>query len=73
MGTKPSSAHEMFEADQSLSSFMDQMRKFDKLFCDVMIEQSDYTLVLEVRGDCGKLLHSRVKVDIFERPKKKKG
>jgi hypothetical protein len=48
---------------------MSQMSKFERRFCASMMSGGDFTLVLEVRGDKGLLLHSRVKSDEFERPK----
>lgn len=47
------------------------MGKFDKKFCDVMANRTDFTLRLEVRGNDGKLIHCRVSVDEFQRPNDK--
>ncbi len=54
--------------DESLAIFLRQMTKFDHAFCEAMFDHVDFTLRLEVRGDQGKLLHTRVSNDGFERP-----
>jgi len=53
--------------DESLAIFLRGMSKFDRLFCEQMMEGSDFTLRLEVRGNRGKLVHSRVSTDRFEK------
>jgi len=63
---------ESFKDDKSLELFLRNMQKFDRSFCDAMTEGTDFTLSLEVRGDKGELLHSRVKTDRFDRPSGKK-
>lgn len=55
--------------DESLKSFLHAMADFDSAFCKAMNDGIDYTLRLEVRGDCHKLLHARVASDGFIRPK----
>jgi hypothetical protein len=55
--------------DESLKVFLQAMADFDVAFCKAMNDNTDYTLRLEVRGDQGKLLHVRVNLDGFARPK----
>ena len=55
--------------DESLKTFMKAMADFDMAFCKAMNDGLDYTLRLEVRGDCSTLLHVRVNLDGFSRPK----
>jgi len=45
------------------------MSKFDRHFCDLMAAGVDFTLRLEIHGNCGAMLHCRVYNDGFERPK----
>ena len=54
--------------DASLSVFLRSLKDFDKSFCDMMLEGKDFTLRLEVRGAAGKLIHSRVSRDYFDKP-----
>lgn len=53
---------------ESLAIFLKAMRKFDKFFCDLLANDSDFTLKLEIRGNQGELLHARVYTDEQERP-----
>ncbi|KKN88365.1 hypothetical protein LCGC14_0249280 [marine sediment metagenome] len=53
---------------ESLALFLLSMRKFDQHFCECMFDGSDFTIVLEVRGSKGKLVHVRPKSDAFFRP-----
>ena len=55
--------------EESLKSFLHAMADFDAAFCKAMNDGVDYTLRLEVRGDCHRLLHARVASDGFIRPK----
>jgi len=54
--------------DASLVVFLRNMQKFETAFCEKMIEGSDFTLRLELRGALGKMVHCRVSVDHFDRP-----
>lgn len=54
---------------ESLALFLKSMRKFEALFCEYMFSGTDFTLGLEIRGNKGQLVHSRVKTDGFDRPK----
>lgn len=60
---------EALKDDESLATFLKAMRSFDKRFCEMMTEGTDFTLRLEVHGNSGELLHVRVNSDGFERPK----
>ena len=57
------------DCNLSLAVFIDGMKKFDKAFCEVMHDGSEYTLRLEVRGNHHKMIHCRVNCDSFKRPK----
>jgi hypothetical protein len=58
--------------DESLSVFLRCLKEFDQNFCDLMFLGADFTHRLEVRGDKGKLIHSRVSKDHFDKPDAKK-
>lgn len=53
---------------RSLATFLAAMKKFSMLFCANMFCGADFTLVLEVRGNCKELLHCRVKDMTIDRP-----
>ena len=55
--------------DASLGLFLKKMAEFDQAFCAAMIKGSDYTIRLEVRGNVGVILHTRVYTDDIEQPK----
>ncbi len=57
--------------DESLATFLKAMRNFDKQFCEMMTDGTDFTLRIEVHGCKGELLHVRVNSDGFERPRSK--
>ena len=59
---------EVLRDDESLAIFLRGMAKFDRLFCDFMACNEDFTLRMEVRGNKGCLIHCRVMGDGFERP-----
>jgi hypothetical protein len=66
---------EILKDDPSLKVFMTKLAKFNKLFCDLMADGSDFTLRIEVRGHGGNLLHCRVQAEDMEHmpaPDKKK-
>ena len=54
--------------DKSLEIFINDMSTFDRYFCELMFTKKDFTLRMEVHGCNGKLLHSRVQNDGFQRP-----
>ena len=54
---------------EHLAVFLRTLQQFDRYFCEAMIGGKDFTLKIEVRGNAGKLLHSRVYNDTFDRPK----
>jgi hypothetical protein len=58
----------VINGDESLAYFMRAMADFERKFCDEMTSGTDYTLVMEIRGNSGELLHCRVKSDNFRRP-----
>jgi len=59
--------------DESLAIFLRAMGKFDKHFCNMMAGGLRYTLRMELQGDKGMMIHCRVSVDEFERPKEVDG
>ena len=73
MNDRTESYREVFKDDVELSldAFLRAMRKFDRAFSEGMAAGSDFTLKLEVRGDCHKMLHARVTIDQFDRPVEK--
>ena len=74
MNTQIEKYQEIFEgAQESLDIFLRNMRKFDENFCELMNSGVDFTLKLEVHGNKGKLVHSRVLNDSWDRPKGSNG
>lgn len=61
--------YQQYLTDESLKLFLAAMRKFDQAFLDHMADGDDFTLKLEVHGNCGKLIHARTSVDGFKRPR----
>jgi hypothetical protein len=66
--TKPTNYRDVLKDDHSLAKFLKAMSKFDRLFTDLMVDDSDFTLTLEIHGNKGEMIHARVKFDNFERP-----
>lgn len=66
--SQPTNYRQALPDDQSLAVFLRKMAEFDKAFCDAMARGDDYTLRLEIRGNCGELIHARVHNDSFARP-----
>lgn len=54
--------------DRSLATFLRNMSKFDRKFCEAMADGVDFTLRLEVHGNKGEIIHCRVQDDGFDRP-----
>lgn len=54
----------------SLDIYLDGMHKFDRAFCDAMMDGSDFTIKLEMRGNKGELIHCLVDRKCFRRPAK---
>ena len=54
--------------DESLAIFLRAMAKFDRQFCELMAAGVDFTLRMEIHGNCGEMIHCRVYSDGFERP-----
>jgi hypothetical protein len=59
---------EVLKSDEHLGIFLRNMAKFDRLFCEMMMEGLDFTLRFEVHGQGGQLNHCRVYSDGFDRP-----
>jgi len=55
--------------DESLALFLQSIARFDRQFCDAMASGADFTIRIEVHGNKGRMIHSRVQSDCFERPK----
>ena len=60
---------EVLGSGESLDIFIRGMAKLERRFCEAMMADEDYTLKLEMHGNAGKLIHCRVLVDGFERPR----
>lgn len=56
--------------DESLARLLRNMKKFEKLFCDLMVEGTDFNLSLEVHGKGGEMEMCKVKAEGFDRPTK---
>lgn len=59
---------DVIQDDASLAKFLRKMAEFDRLFCDMMACGDDYTIKLELHGNAGELIHTRVSLDSFSRP-----
>ena len=69
----PQKIVDALQGDQAaISTYLRGMYKFDKYFCELMMDGTDFTLRMEVRGNKGELIHCRVNNDGFEQPSKKK-
>ena len=55
--------------DESLATFLRAMRDFDAAFSKAMCDGADYTLKLEIHGASRRLIHCRVNLDSFNRPR----
>lgn len=55
--------------DESLTKFLAAIEKFNREFCECIIEGLDFTLRIEVHGDKGKMNHARVYCESFRRPR----
>ncbi len=60
---------EIMPNDEHLAVFLRAMARFDCEFCRFMSEGIDFTLQLEIRADVGKMVHSRIHSNVFDRPK----
>ncbi len=60
---------EVMKDDEDLAVFLRAMARFDRNFCDLMSEKKDFTLQIEIRADAGRVVHSRVHSNVFDRPK----
>jgi hypothetical protein len=60
---------EAFADNESLSDFLGAMADFEQQFCKSMMNGTDFTLTLEIRGNKRKLIHCRVKSEDFRRPR----
>ena len=55
--------------NESLEEFLATMRDFDRAFVDALASGVDFSIKMEVRGDCGEMLHAAVLGHSFRRPK----
>lgn len=60
---------DIIKDDESLTLFLRKLREFDEAFVKFMCKGGDFTLRLEVRGNCGEVLHARCYCDEIERPR----
>jgi len=58
--------------DDSLEVFLNKMNQFDRQFCDMMANGSEFTIRLEIRGQGGRVLQTRVYLDDVGRPQARK-
>ncbi len=54
---------------ESFQNVLSSVRDWHDQLCDLIAGQSSFTLTLEIRGDGGYILHSRVKSDSFRNPR----
>jgi len=55
--------------DESLEQFLAAMRDFNQAFVDALASGVDFTIKLEVRGNCGELLHAKIDDQSWRRPR----
>lgn len=55
--------------DESLEQFLAAMRDFNQAFVDALVSGVDFTIKLEVRGNCGELLHAKIDDQSWRRPR----
>ena len=55
--------------DESLEQFLAAMREFNQAFVDALATGVDFTIKLEVRGNCGEMLHAKTDGQSWRRPK----
>ena len=56
-------------SEESLKEFLAAMREFNQAFVDALISGVDFTIKLEVRGNCGVLFHVKKDDQSWRRPK----
>ena len=54
--------------DNSLELFLRRMAQFDSEFCRLVASNNEFTVRLEIKGDKGRVVHTRVYCDEIERP-----
>ena len=59
--------------EESLNEFLAAMRNFNQAFVDALVSGVDFTIKLEVRGNCGEMLHAKIDDQSWRRPKGVKG
>ena len=60
--------NEFISDKEALAILMTDMATFDRRFCEAMMNNSDFTLSLEVHGAAGRLIHSKVEDKAWKRP-----
>ena len=63
-----SSLRSVCSNEESLAVLLNGMKDFEQKFCGEMMAGTDFTIVMEVRGNVGEQIHCRVKSDSFRRP-----
>lgn len=55
--------------NESLDEFLAAMREFNQAFVDALVSKVDFTIKLEVRGNCGEMIHAKIDDQSWRRPK----
>ena len=53
--------------DSELEVYQRNLREFDRMFCDAMASGRDFTIRLEVHGNCGSVHHCRAYRDVTDK------
>ena len=56
---KPKEPADIIQDQESLETFLRNVRKFNQYLCDMIASRLDFTIRLEVRGNKGEVLHCR--------------
>ena len=55
--------------DESLEQFLAAMREFNQAFVDALVSGVDFTIKVEVRGNCGQMIHAKIDDQSWRRPR----
>jgi len=54
--------------DESLEQYLGAMQEFDRAFVNALASGVDFTIKLEVRGNCGEMIHAKTDDQSWRRP-----
>jgi len=62
------SYRDVLSDDESLVTFLRNLKEFDDLFVNLMTMQREYSLKFEVHGNKGRMIHCKVSYTACDRP-----